>query len=356
MIAFLTAPFIQPRVVHCRITNPPLALLSSLSDSEIGSQFSAAEKSAAMKLQQRLEFSDAEVVKLLIKGSDLLDYDVDKSIVPKLDWLQASFGLTTTELKRMVQSSPFLLKLSLEATIQPRVLQLQEIFGLNSQELRQVLVRCPILLTLSMEANIIPTRDCLVRLIGLSDAEMRRVVVSFPQIITLNAEQNAAPTLRGVRALLDITDDDNEPLRMLVVSYPQILALRLDDNMVPKVDFLAEALGLSTAQLRDCVLRSPTILGTSLERSLRPNVQAWKDALPEDVELGDVIMGGSGLRFLASSYEKRTKPRLALAAQNGVPSQMLIKKMRLTDSKFEEWLSHTSESLRASREEEASRV
>ena len=46
-------------------------------------------------------------------------------------------------------------------------------------------------------------------------------------------------------------------------------------NIEPKLRFLQQVLELDEASLRREVLRAPTVLGSSLTNSLRPNAEMW---------------------------------------------------------------------------------
>ena len=118
---------------------------------------------------------------------------------------------------------------------------------------------------------------------------------------------------------------------------PQVLGLSFDDNVQPKLDFLQSELELSTAELRQEVLRDPVSLGVSLERSLRPNVMLWRSELPPQIELRTELRS-RGLRFLSCSHSQRTRPRIERARECAVPVERLLGQMRLTDIKFEQWL------------------
>ena len=92
-------------------------------------------------------------------------------------------------------------------------------------------------------------------------------------------------------------------------------------------------------------MRDPLTLGTSLAKSLRPNMQLWQGELPPEIDLKEEV-SSRGLRFLSCSYSQRTLPRVERARASAVPVELLLSKMRLTDAKFESWLARTSVRLR----------
>ena len=129
---------------------------------------------------------------------------------------------------------------------------------------------------------------------------------------------------------------EEDELRALV-SPCDLLGLSVECNLRPKLRFLSEALGWGASELRAGVMRCPSVLGASLEKSLRPNVELWKAHLAEGDELSS-LAEVHGLRFLCCSFEKRTVPRMGSMRACGMPATALVTRLRLTDMAFEEWL------------------
>ena len=50
------------------------------------------------------------------------------------------------------------------------------------------------------------------------------------------------------------------------------------DNMAPKLAYLEQEIGLSPAELRDWVVKNPTLLGRSLANRYRPRLEACRAA------------------------------------------------------------------------------
>ena len=55
------------------------------------------------------------------------------------------------------------------------------------------------------------------------------------------------------------------------------MGLRVD-NMAPKLAYLEREIGLSPAELRDWVVKNPTLLGRSLANRYRPRLEACRAA------------------------------------------------------------------------------
>lgn len=296
---------------------------------------SAQQRRAALLLQQRLELTPMETVRLVLSHPHILDYQYNRNLEPALDVLQAMLGLSQVELAKVMRACPQVLPLCQHEALPDRLLGLRDVLRLDSSPaLGRLVVKFPRLLTLSVDENVRPTMAALQSLLRLSDEEACHLVFRHPQVLSLRVEDNAVPTLAVLQERLAL---DREQLRALILRMPTALGLSAEANLRPKLDFLAESLEMPQAELRDAVLRNPLVLGASLQKALRPNVAAWSGALPAGISLQQVV-AKSGLRFLTSAYETRTRPRLERVAQEGIDAVDLVSQMRSTDEKFEEWI------------------
>ena len=64
----------------------------------------------------------------------------------------------------------------------------------------------------------------------------------------------------------------------IVLTLPGLLGYSVDDNMAPKLAYLEREIGLSRAELRDWVVKNPSILGFSLANRYRPRLEACRAA------------------------------------------------------------------------------
>ena len=324
-----------PALLRCR---PAIALLTDAAcQNAVAAALTPGERRLVEALQTRLELSDADMVKLLIRHQEVLGYSFESNILPTVNALQNSLQVTNAELGKMIASAPSALGLSLEGTLQPRLLALSQTLLLDSTALRALVLKYPGVLLLSVEERL----DALRQLLMLRSDELRSLAVRYPQVLSLSAESNIVPTIDALIVLLGGPDDDTDEVaadvRSMVLRLPTLLGLSVASNLQPKVQLLTETLALPPSELRAALLREPAALGASLERSVRPNIELWHDALPEEMALGEVVRT-RGLRFLTCNAAKRTRPRLQRAAELGVAPGALLTRMRLTDVAFEDWI------------------
>ena len=64
----------------------------------------------------------------------------------------------------------------------------------------------------------------------------------------------------------------------MVLTLPGLLGYSVEDNMAPKLAYLEREIGLSRAELRDWVVKNPSILGFSLASRYRPRLEACRAA------------------------------------------------------------------------------
>merc|ERR1719160_1505440 len=101
---------------------------------------------------------------------------------------------------------------------------------------------------------------------------------------------------------------------------------------------LKEKLQFSPAELKEFVLRKPTLLGLRWDTNMEPQIAMMEDAVGHAgaaAEVKELILSGPGV--LAYSNEKRVRPRLAelKAASQGVDRSMLSAVCNNTDAQWE---------------------
>ena len=94
---------------------------------------------------------------------------------PGLGRLRSKLQLSEAESRRVLLKNPMLLGQSYEAQLLPMCEATQTRLGLSDEQLRKVVVALPSLLTFSYEANVAPSLDALQHRLKLSDVELRKV-------------------------------------------------------------------------------------------------------------------------------------------------------------------------------------
>merc|ERR1740129_1256891 len=72
-------------------------------------------------LQSRLELSDVELKKMVVRHPMVLGYSIEANVLPKLDWLQQELKLSVDALRAAILAFPARLGYSLDRRYRPRL-------------------------------------------------------------------------------------------------------------------------------------------------------------------------------------------------------------------------------------------
>lgn len=233
------------------------------------------------------------------------------------------------QVQKLLLSYPQILDYNLERHILPISRYFIKDLGVSPTEFRGILLKFPRLLTHSL-SKIKHVVGYLRFEVGLNAQQVKRVLYQAPQVIGLATDT----TLKAkVEFLRDAFELDDEQLRSIVAGMPTLAVLSIDLNLQPKVDFLRQAFADDRDALRDAVLRLPTLLGYSLDKRIRPRIVAILDAgldvsritvgIPMSEEK---FQGWLQRRETKALLEKRRKavPALAPAAPDVDPTGRIV--------------------------------
>lgn len=251
-------------------------------------------------LTSEMELSVEQLQKIVKKNPNILLYSVEENLIPKLVYYMIMrLQMNTRQIHKLLLTYPLILDCNLERTILPLTVYFMNELEYSPIEFRNILLKFPRLVTHSLrkvkrtigyfryELNMIPT-------------QVKKVIYRAPVILGLNLEQNIQPKVQYLQSTLDLS---NEELHIVLAAMPSLVLLNSEGNLQPKIDYLSSTLLSSaesesnnnnkspfmvsssspsvlsvTNQLRDIVLRLPTLLGYSLEQRIMPRVQAIMDA------------------------------------------------------------------------------
>lgn len=258
-------------------------------------------------------YSVDECRELLLKQPNLLRASVSTGLVPRLQFLLGDVELPLDQLRLIVLKHPGIIIMSLDKNLVPKlvyymIMKLQ----MNTAQLKKILLAYPRILDYNLDRNILPTTQYFVKGLDFSPAEFRNILLKFPRlfshslrkikyavgyfrfelgmsalqvkkvlyraptILGLNTDANIKGKVEFLRQSLRLTDSE---LQTVLAAMPSLLILSSDGNIQPKLDYLNQILhGDETTELRDAVVRLPTLLGYSFEKRIRPRVEAILEA------------------------------------------------------------------------------
>ena len=161
----------------------------------------------------------------------------------RCDDLQQRLDLSEAELKRVVLRLPSVLGYSF-ANLEPKLAALQQRLGLSEAELKKVVLGRPTTLGNSFEESLEPSLAALQQRLGLSEAELKKVVLGLPAVLGLSFEKNLLPKLDFLQEECCLTGEVKE-LRDRIVTAPAMLSYSLEGRLRPRVE-LCKSLDVPT--------------------------------------------------------------------------------------------------------------
>ena len=266
-------------------------------------------------LKGHLVLSDKSVKALGSKRSKLWGCSVEKTLKPKVAWLE-EVGLSREQVAKVVARFPQILGCGVETNLKPTVAWLEQV-GLHREEVAKVVARFPQILGCGVETNLKPTVAWLEQA-GLHREEVAKVVARFPQILGCGVETNLKPKM----AWLEEVGLSRKQVANVVASFPAVIGCSLEANLKPTVAWLEEV-GLSRKQVAKVVARYPSVLGCSIEDNLKPTVAWLEHAGMRREQVAKVVAGFPS--FLGCSIEDNLKPTVAWLEQVGLHREEVAK-------------------------------
>eukprot|EP00210_Caulerpa_lentillifera_P009288 g8853.t1 len=202
-----------------------------------------------------------QLKRLFLKFPRILEYNMKKTVQPRLDYLK-SLGCQKPDLAKILLQAPAVAELSVENTLKPRVDFLRDEVGIHPESLTKTLLKQPQLLTLSQES--VSTRVAFLQEWGLTKNDIARMVMSHPQVLHYSVQG----MMEHVSYLLHIGVSRTGVQRILT-RFPQILGLDLEVNVMPKLKYLRGELGGTPLTLEN----NPVFVGLSLKKRIIPRHQ-----------------------------------------------------------------------------------
>ncbi|GAX16525.1 mTERF domain-containing protein, mitochondrial [Fistulifera solaris] len=210
---------------------------------------------------------------IIKKNPRLLLYSVDMNLIPKLVFhLILTLNMEPSKVRKIILSYPNYLDYNLDDHILPITRYFIQDLEYSSNEFSVILYKFPRVMTNSLR-RIKSVVGYLRYQVGLSGAQVKRLLYQSPQIVSLRNE-HLHQQIESLQLLFDLSDEE---ATRVMVAMPTLLVLSVSQNLEPKRTYLLEAFGDNRAAVKAAVLRLPTLLGYSLEKRIRPRVEAILD-------------------------------------------------------------------------------
>ncbi|KAF9591450.1 hypothetical protein IFM89_004148 [Coptis chinensis] len=244
-----------------------------------------------LNLFKNHDFPDTHISKIIEKLPKLLQYDVDKTLKPKLEYFQ-SLGLSGPDLAKVLSSDPLPLSISLEEQIKPSVDYLKSILQTDSNVV-SVLKRSVWVLMEKTQKSLAPNIEVL-QSHGVPDSNISKLLVTHPrsflrsvqrfkEIVEEVKKMEADPTkyvfCKMFQRLASMSESSKEVkfgvfkkwgwsddmILSVFKACPDCFAFS-ESTLMMKMDFLVHKMGCDPL----LIAKNPEVLTYSMEKKLVP--------------------------------------------------------------------------------------
>ena len=168
-----------------------------------------------------------ELRRIVVARPPVLGLSVEKSLEPKLDYLERRLGLRREQMHKVVLELPSVLSLSTESNLEPTIGYYTRVWSLSGDELREMVMAYPPALSCSEQAQLVPITSWLkVPMTHQPAAPTRRRSNYHPSAYFHLPTYCSHPTFRSPSLspiyLQNKLSLDSSALKSLVLAYPQI--------------------------------------------------------------------------------------------------------------------------------------
>ena len=285
------------------------------------------------------------------KNPRILLYSLQQNLVPKLvNYCIMTLQMgPTKDVVKLLATYPQILDYNLDRHILPITTYFINDLDYSVHEFRVILLKFPRLMTYSIE-KIKYVVGYLRYELGLNADGVKRVLYQAPQVLGLDMEGNVAPKIKYLQNALfkvDLAEGGGEidgydieaqrqVVREIIVGMPTILNLSLKKNLQLKLDYLQNMLegntpGRKNGILRETLLLAPALLGYSLDKRIQPRMEQIVNIglPPSSITVGITFAEEKYQQWLQRHVDKKAKQGFAPAVNDStVEGPNENKKMR----------------------------
>uniref|UniRef100_A0A383WAT8 Uncharacterized protein n=1 Tax=Tetradesmus obliquus TaxID=3088 RepID=A0A383WAT8_TETOB len=220
----------------------------------------ASMQAVVQALQQHLPLREDQLLPALSLFPDVLGWDVQRELLPKLQFFDSLGPAGKRLLDTMYEEDTGYLQglRSWSYAVAPKLQLLSEVLG-SEQQAAALIASCPAVLKLPVEAKLQPVLGCLAAA-GVKGEQLAQLLRECPRLLAEPRESIVA----RINFLVDVIGGDVSDL----MAYPQYAMLSLADTIGPRYYFLARQGWLDACS-------EPSSGSLQLARVMQPELKAF---------------------------------------------------------------------------------
>jgi len=167
-------------------------------------------------------------------------------------------------------------------------------------------------------SNLLPTLNAIQDRLFLSSRDLQRIVLRMPSITGMSVE-STNDKISALDARIDFfTKEANlsyDDLKQALLKQPSLLQYSIDSTLRPKLHYLLQELHIDKLSIRRIIRISPAIFGLSLKQNIMPKIAAMREECNlSNEDIGIIVVTVPSI--LSLSLKKKIEPCFQFLRRN----------------------------------------